>query len=238
MESLVIELAKKYGMAKAMQMLGLDNQSQNPKYAISLGGKNINPVNMIARAGLNKALSGGLSGIMGPAALLGGAVMLGRAFDPTRPGSRNYNPNLAGQIDYLNFNNMIGSHPGTGLAQYGPNSVLAGKNIVSLFGTNDYEKQLDKKIDWFENRIAKGKKISEENYEKAKKEQADLNDYNVQKTIEKNQFKNLQNINAGGNGGGSSQTGGWNDQGGPVSNKTGRGRQGWAQGGLASLWQR
>ena len=237
MESLVIELAKKYGMAKAMEMLGLDNQSQNPKYAISLGGRDINPVNMIARAGLNKAFSGGLSGIMGPAALMGGALMLGRAFDPTRPGSRNYNPNLAGQIDYLNFNNMIGSNPGTGLGQYGPNSVLAGQNVMSMFGTNDYEKQLDKKIGWFEDRIAKGKDINEEKYEKAKEEQGKINDYNVQKTIEKNQFQNLQNINAGSDGGGM-QTGGWNDQGGPVSNQTGRGRQGWAQGGLASLWQR
>jgi len=234
MESLVIELAKKYGMAKAMEMLGLDNQSQNPKYAISLGGRDINPVNMIARAGLNKAFSGGLSGIMGPAALMGGALMLGRAFDPTRPGSRNYNPNLAGQIDYLNFNNMIGSNPGTGLGQYGPNSVLAGQNVMSMFGTNDYEKQLDKKVGWFEDRIAKGKDINEEKYEKAKEEQGKINDYNVQKTIEKNQFQNLQNINAGNDGGGM-QTGGWNDQGGPVSNQTGRGRQGWSQGGIVSL---
>jgi len=36
----------------------------------------------------------------------------------------------------------------------------------------------------------------------------------------------------------SQQTGGWNDQGGPVSNKTGRGRTGWSQGGIVSLWQR
>jgi len=43
----------------------------------------------------------------------------------------------------------------------------------------------------------------------------------------------------GGNGNQSNQqTGGWNDQGGPVSNKTGRGRTGWSQGGLISLWPR
>ena len=242
MEALLIEYAQRYGMKKAMEMLGLGQQTQNPKYAISLGGINLNPMNMLKRAGINqgiKSLMGGnLGGMLGPAALMGGAVMLGRAFDPTRPGSRNYNPNLAGQIDYLNFNNMIGSNPGTGLGQYGPNSVLAGQNVMSMFGTNDYEKQLDKKVGWFEDRIAKGKDINEEKYEKAKEEQEKINDYNVQKTIEKNQFKNLQNINAGGDGGGSSQTGGWNDQGGPVSNKTGRGRQGWAKGGLASLWQR
>jgi len=238
MEALLIEYAKRYGMKKAMEMLGLGQQTQNPKYAISLGGINLNPMNMLKRAGINqgiKSLMGGnLGGMLGPAALMGGAVMLGRAFDPTRPGSRNYNPNLAGQIDYLNFNNMIGSNPGTGLGQYGPNSVLAGQNVMSMFGTNDYGKQLDKKIDWFENRIAKGKKINEEKYEKAKEEQGKINDYNVQKTIEKNQFQNLQNINAGNDGGGM-QTGGWNDQGGPVSNQTGRGRQGWSQGGIVSL---
>jgi hypothetical protein len=65
-------------------------------------------------------------------------------------------------MDYLNFNNMIGSNQGTGLAQYGPGSVLSGQNVVSLFGTNDYSKQLDKKIGWFEDRIAKGKDINEE----------------------------------------------------------------------------
>ena len=237
MEALLIEYAKKYGMEQAIKMLGLDQQSQNPKYAISLGGKTLDLGSMATRAGINSLMSGNLGGILGPAALMGGAVMLGRAFDPTRPGSRNYNPNLAGQIDYLNFNNMIGSNPGTGLAQYGPGSVLAGQNVMSLFGTNDYEKQLDKKIDWFEKRIEKGKDINEDRYEEAKKEQADLNDYNVQKTIEKNQFKNLQNINAGNDGGGM-QTGGWNDQGGPVSNRTGRGRQGYGRGGIASLWQR
>ena len=235
MEALVIELSKKYGMAKAMEMLGLNTQSQNPKYAISLGNQTFDLGNMAKRAGINSLMSGNLGGILGPAALMGGAVMLGRAFDPTRPGSRNYNPNLAGQIDYLNFNNMIGPNQSSGLTQYGPGSVLSGQNVVSMFGTNDYSKQLDKKVDWFENRISKGKKINEDKYEQAKKEQAVLNDYNVQKTIEKNQFKNLQNINAGGGGGGMQTSGFSNTDGGPVSNQTGRGRQGYDRGGIASL---
>jgi len=235
MEALLIEYAKRYGMAQAIKMLGLDQQSQNPKYAISLGGKTLDLGSMATRAGINSLMSGNLGGILGPAALMGGAVMLGRAFDPTRPGSRNYNPNLAGQIDYLNFNNMIGSNQSSGLAQYGPGSVLSGQNVMSMFGTNDYSKQLDKKVDWFEDRIAKGKDINEEKYKQAKKEQADLNDYNVQKTIEKNQLKNLQNINAGGDESGMQTSGFSNTDGGPVSNQTGRGRQGYGRGGIASL---
>ena len=175
MEALVIELAKKYGMAKAMEILGLDEQSQNPKYAISLGGKNINPSNMLARAGFNKAFSGGLSGIMGPSALMGGALMLGRAFDPMRPGSRNYSPNLKGQVDYLSgISGMIGKNPNSGLTQYGPGSVLAGQNVVSMFGTNNYQDQLQNKIDYFEDRIKKGKPINEDKYEQAKKEKDDF----------------------------------------------------------------
>ena len=178
MEALVIELAKKYGMAKAMEILGLNEQSQNPKYAISLGGRNINPSNMLARAGLNKAFSGGLSGIMGPAALMGGALMLGRAFDPMRPGSRNYSPNLKGQVDYLSgISGMIGKNPNSGLTQYGPGSVLAGQNVVSMFGTNNYQDQLQNKIDYFEDRIKKGKSINKDKYEQAKKEKDDFFEY-------------------------------------------------------------
>ena len=226
------KIVAKIGYDKAIKYLGLDKQTQNPKYAISLGGININPKNMLMRAGLNKVMSGGLGGMFGPAALMGGAFMLSKAFDPLNPNSRNYNPALQGQVDYLNFNNMIGSNQNSGLTQYGPGSVLSGQNVASMFGTNDYEKQLNKYKDKYYDTMSQKRK------DKLDKEIADIQDHNVQKTIEKNQFKNLQNINAGGDGGGSSQTGGWNDQGGPVSNKTGRGRQGWAKGGLASLWQR
>ena len=240
MEALFASLVAKYGFDVAAKMLGLDQQTDNPKYTFGMPftGKEISfdPVKTLGRFGLNKVMSGGIGGMAVPAAFLGGAVMLGRAFDPIRPGSRNYNPNLAGQIDYLNFNNMIGRDQNSGGLKYGPGSVLAGQNVISMFGTNDYQKQLDKKVDYFEDRIKKGKKYSKKNYEKAKKEQAAIQDYNVQKTIEQNQFKNLQNINAGGDGGGSAQTSGYsNVDGGPVSNRTGRGRQGYGKGGIASL---
>ena len=169
MEALLASLAAKYGFDIAAKMLGLDKQTENPKYAISIGNMTFDPVNAAKRAvlntGIKSAIGGKLSGIMGPLAFMGGAFMLGRAFDPTRPGSRNYNPNLAGQIADLNRRGMLSS---TGKIISGP---LAGKNLISMFGTNDYEEMLDKKVDYFEDRIKAGKPISEKNYREAKNEQ-------------------------------------------------------------------
>ena len=169
MEALLASLVSKYGFEYAAKLLGLDKQTQNPKYAISLGNYSFDPVNAAKRGllntGLQNVLGGKLSGIMGPLAFMGGAFMLGRAFDPTRPGSRNYNPNLAGQIADLNRRGMLSS---TGKIISGP---LAGKNLISMFGTNDYEEMLDDKVDYFEDRIKAGKPISEDKYREAKNEQ-------------------------------------------------------------------
>jgi len=182
MEALLVEYAKRYGMEQAIKMLGLDQQSQNPKYTFGMPFTNkqisLDPLETLGRFGLNKVFSGGMSGIMGPAALIGGSLLLGRAFNPLNPNARNYSPNLKGQLDYLSgMTGMIGKDPGTGLMKYGPESVLAGQNVVSMFGTNNYQKQLDKKIDYFEDRIKKGKPYSKDKYEKAKKEKKDFFDY-------------------------------------------------------------
>ena len=85
--------------------------------------------------------------------------------NPLNPKASNYNPSLQGQIDMLggmtgsritgtsdNLKTteglaMIGRDPNSGLGKYGPGSVLAGQNVVSGFGTNDYEDQLGKYID-------------------------------------------------------------------------------------------
>ena len=54
-----------------------------------------------------------------------------------------------GTSDNLQFEDaaMIGRDPNSGLAKYGPGSVLSGQNVVSGFGTNDYIGQLDKYIE-------------------------------------------------------------------------------------------
>ena len=90
---------------------------------------------------------------------------LAAARDPLNPKASNYNPSLQGQIDMLggitgsritgtsdNLKTteglaMLGRDPNTGLGKYGPGSVLAGQNVVSGFGTNDYEDQLQGYID-------------------------------------------------------------------------------------------
>tara|TARA_R100000908_G_C3706347_1_gene114740 strand:+ start:43 stop:834 length:792 start_codon:yes stop_codon:yes gene_type:complete len=162
METLLIEFAKRHGMEKAMQMLGLNKQAQNPKYAISFGGINLNPMNMLKRAGINqgiKSLTGGGkgfgslgSGILPIVALAG----LGMYRNPLRQGAPNFSPNLAGQIDYLSNRDMIGRNTSSGLMQYGADSVLRGQNVVSAFGTNNYQTQLQNYIDKLEAKKAKG----------------------------------------------------------------------------------
>jgi len=227
MEALLASLVSKYGFDIAAKMLGLDKQSENPKYTFGMPftGKEISfdPVKSLGRYGLNKAISGGLSSIALPAALLGGAVMLGRAFDPMRPGSRNYSPNLRGQVDYLSeISGMIGRDPNTGGLKYGPESVLSGKNVISMFGTNNYQKALDKKIDYFEDRIKKGKSINEDRYKQAKEEKKDFFEYKADIREKARQPKktytrpNMRDIagNGGGNGGnisGSVSRGGTDD---------------------------
>jgi len=169
MEALLQSLAAKYGYDVAAKLLGIDKQTQNPKYAISLGNMTFNPVNMAKRGllntGIKNAVSGNLSGIMGPAALMGGALFLGQRYNPLNPKAVNYNRNLSKQVidlrsrGMLNDRNQITSGP------------LAGKNLVSMFGTNDYQGMLDNKVDYFEDRIAKGKNYSAKNYAAAKKAQ-------------------------------------------------------------------
>ena len=53
---------------------------------------------------------------------------------------------ITGTSDNLNFTDasMIGRDPNSGLLKYGPGSVLAGKNVISGFGSNDYETALNK----------------------------------------------------------------------------------------------
>jgi len=102
--------------------------------------------------------------------------------NPLNPNASNYNPSLQGQIDMLGgmtgtkisgtyidpYNKqlgftdnltgqpMTGRDPNSGLGVYGPGSVLAGQNVVSGFGTNDYEDQLQGYIDRMLDRRTKG----------------------------------------------------------------------------------
>ena len=225
MEALLQSLAMRYGMEKAMQLLGIDEQTQNPKFTYGMPFTNnkvsINPMKMIANQGI-KALTGGSS--MGMALpLLAGGLGLSYLRNPLRPGSMNYNPELKGQMDYLNKNNMLSStSSGT---KYNANSILNNQNVVSMFGTNDYGKQLQKYRDKYKDTMPK------ERLEKLDKEIQDQITDDFDKV---DKFIDTQTTNNSGNGGGgfASQNTGTNEN---FSNTTGRGRTGYGRGGIASL---
>jgi len=255
METLLIEFAKKHGMEKAMQMLGLDKQQQNPKYAISLGGINLNPINMLKRTAINqgiKSLTGGGkgfgsglgSGILPIVALAG----LGMYRNPLRQGAPNYSPNLAGQIDYLSGKDMIGRNTSSGLMQYGADSVLRGQNVVSAFGTNNYQTQLQNFIDKQQQRKDAGKGFSQKMLDKALKEKKDIFDKKAD-TRDRAKVKSAaptytppsHHSGGSGDGGGSSSSSSSSSSGGGHSGSGYQGASGshhYRRGGLASLWQR
>ena len=180
MEQVVMGLAIEYAKARglntitdkaleyAYETLGIEPEDDYINEGGIYGMKNaFSPRNLMNTLGRNvlsnaatKAISGsGLSSLLGPGLLMGGALMLGRAFDPTRPGSRNYNPNLAGQIADLRSRGMLNDR---NQITKGP---LAGKNLVSMFGTNDYGEMMDNKLGYFTDRIAAGKNYSQQAYE-------------------------------------------------------------------------
>jgi hypothetical protein len=65
------------------------------------------------------------------------------SFSPFNKASRNYNENLVDQLNFLELQDgMIGRDQASGLLKYGDDSVLRGKNVISLAGTNDYEEAL------------------------------------------------------------------------------------------------
>ena len=245
-EAAVIEFAKRYGIDKAIEYFGLDKQTENPKYAISLGGLTLDPANMAKRAilntGIKSAISGNLSGIMGPAALMGGAFFLGQRYNPLNPKAVNYNPNLQQEINFASGKGYITNNPGTGLMQYGPGSVLAGQNVASMFGTNSYIGQLEKKKDYFENRLEKGKSINESKYAQTLNELSEAKGF----TPEKNKTKDYgphggsnQNNNNNNTGGSKSSSG--SKSSGLGSGHSGSGYQGrsgshhYKRGGIANL---
>jgi len=87
-------------------------------------------------------------GIMSKVPLPGS--MFAKLRSPFNPQSPTYNAALPMQLNFLEMGqvgdksglNLIGRNEGSGLLQYGADSVLSGKNVISGFGTNDYETAL------------------------------------------------------------------------------------------------
>ena len=226
MEALLIEYAKRYGIEQALEMLGLKKKS-NLVFGMPFTNKKVsfNPMNMIANQGLKALTSGSSIGMALP--LMAGGLGLGYLRNPLRQGSINFNPYLKDQMTYLSKNNMLGTDQ-SGLTKYGPDSVLAGQNVVSMFGTNDYIDQLNKYKDKY------GKTMPKERLDKLNKEIADYELDQVRKELK----KDLQNINAASNNGGDSGSFNTSKQGkeGAFGTYDGsKGRKDYGRGGIASL---
>jgi len=194
--------------------------------------------------------------------------------NPLNPNASNYNPNLQPQMDFLegitgskitgtsgNLKTtdglaMIGRDPNSGLTKYGPGSVLSGQNVVSGFGTNDYESQLQGYIDKMIERRTKGV-LSEfqqakldaayAELEAAKAAQAIADMKAEQSTIDKAKsnyadvYQSAQDQGFTGPGGGFSTSGaapGTSLGSGQFSSKSSRGRKDYSQGGLATMFTR
>lgn len=104
---------------------------------------------------------------MPPIGIMGLVQAMNR--NPFNINSPNYSKGLGLQVDDLR---QVGFLPQKSVDGYkileGP---LAGKNLVSLFGTNDYDAMLAKKAAWFQRRKDLGKSFSQKNWDKVKKEQ-------------------------------------------------------------------
>ena len=73
------------------------------------------------------------------------AAAIAGAQSPFNINSKNYNPDFVDQLNYLEGMEGLIGMSSVGL-KYGPESVLAGKNVISGFGTNNYQKALEKFI--------------------------------------------------------------------------------------------
>ena len=242
MEALLTSLATRYGYEYAKKLLGIDQQQQqNPKYALSMGGTNFDVGNMAKKSMFNQGIRAltGSSNIGMAVPLMAGALGLAYLRNPLRKGSMNYMPGLQQELNFAADKGYLDGY------KYAGDSVLSGQNAVSAFGTNSYIGQLDNKVDYFTDRIAKGKKISEANYAETLNELAEAKgftednnetkDYGPYKPQDSDPTNGTDGDKDGGNWGNAPGTpGGWS----PGAKKDG-GRIGLRYGGIASLqWQR
>jgi hypothetical protein len=131
---------------------------------------------------------------------------------------------------------IIGRDSQSGLLKYGPESVLSGKNVVSMFGTNDYEKML---VDYI-SKMNANKRISATT-KAAKLAQAEAELKALQEKTEAARAAQYGKTDYGrGSDGQRSYSGdaiGAPGLGFGVGNRTGRGRQDYSKGGLATMFK-
>ena len=193
--------------------------------------RNMNPVQR-----LTSAYNFAKGNVMTPA--LGIMGMIANQRNPLNRNSPNYNPELQGQIDMLKSSKILGGGDPSGPYRI-TSGPLEGKNLVSGWGTNDYNAMLQKRIDYFQKKktltTLQNKKMHEaiaeqERIEKQRQEAeaAAAAAAQVRANIQKYGSGDRPNtgMNVPGGEKGQSPTGG--DTGGTPFNR----------GGLAALWQR
>jgi len=84
----------------------------------------------------------------GAGPVFGLASLLANAGNPLNPKSFNFSPDLAAQLNFMdqNYAGSMVNNPSSGLLQYAQGTPLQGQNVMSLFGSNDPVKQLEKQL--------------------------------------------------------------------------------------------
>jgi len=113
----------------------IKNKLGNFKDSLSGGFKNI-----------KDSLGGGLRNILDNT-LFGKFAAMN---DATNPNAFNYNPQLQGQIDFMEGQGKYGNNYSSGLPQI-QSGALAGKNLQSLFGSNDLTEMYENQIGNYQN---------------------------------------------------------------------------------------
>jgi hypothetical protein len=180
MENLLIVLAQRYGMEKAMEILGLNEQTENPKYGISFGGRTFDLANMVKRAGINQIFSKGLTSSTLPFLGIGAlAYGMNKYFPMSRQNKMfvdRFSVQKAG--DPYGYANQL-------IAGSGENKDPFGINTVSMFG--DYGKYQQKLY----NKLSKKDNLSD--FDKARLDLADEVTKSIKEDYRVNQYNNNKN---------------------------------------------
>lgn len=222
-------------------------------------GSGLGSIRDFVGSGFNKAKEGimnsspinFLRGLPTPGNLL---LNMAATRNPLNPRASNYNPTLQGQIDYMKDKGMYGITDQSGLNKI-TGGRLAGKALVSLFGSNDlgemYGKDLSKLEGYLESMPRRFSRLRKNNPGSYQNKIDNLNAKIAQNKIEAQEAqaareaataaramaKNPQVYSNAGitSGGFASQNTGTNSN---FSNRTGRGRTGYSEGGIASMFTR
>ena len=194
---------------------------------------------------LNSAYNLASDNVIGP--LFAGVAGVANRYNPLSPGSQNYNPTLQGQVNMLNESGMLGD-------QSSPYKItggrLAGKNLVSLFGSNDLGKMYSKDLSRLQRTLANlqkkpgsyqqtiesiNQKIAQNKREAEEAQKArEASTASRARAAYPNVYAraDASGFTDGRGGGFGSRSTGTNEN---FSNNTGRGRTGYSQGGLVTL---